>query len=432
LVALLMLASGAQGSSTERVLYSFQGGNDGAKPAGGVLFDKAGNLYGTTSSGGPNCSKEDGCGTVYQLTPQGGGWTETVLYAFMGKSQNDGNFPNGGLVFDQDGNLYGVTGYGGSGNCVLVEEDVGCGTVFELMPNGSTWTETILYSFQGGKDGYLPVGNLTFDTKGNLYGATFFGGGYGVCDQGIYPYCGTIFELSPPTHKGGAWTEKVLHSFKNGADGANPNGGLVFDAEGVLYGTTVYGGGKGCNSDAGDGCGSVFQLKPPARKGGSWIHTVLYRFKASGDGGNPAAGVIFGQKGALYGTTATGGQGESGTVFQLKPKRGGAWSETILYALTDGNDGADPMAGLIFDNERNLYGTASMGGASHRGTVFQVGPPPTWTYTVLYGFTGSSDGSGPAASLIFDGAGNLYGTTQYGGGGQGCYGGCGTVFEVTP
>jgi len=437
LAAVLLLASGAQGSSTEQVLYSFQGGTDGTYPAGGLVFDQSGNLYGATSQGGNDW------GTVFELTPQSGGWTKSSIYVFQGKSEDDGSAPSGGLIFDAKGNLYGVTSYGGAGDCKLDGYPVGCGTVFELTPNGSTWTETILYSFQGGNDGYLPGGNLTFDAKGNLYGSTFFGGGHGVCDQGYYPYCGTVFELSPPSKKGGAWTERVLYSFRNGPDGANPNGGLTFDKEGALYGTTAYGGIKAewCSEDLGDGCGVAFELKPPAKKGGAWTESVLHRFKGweDGDGQWPGAGLIFDNKGALYGTTVGGGQGSSpgGTAFQLKPPRrkGGAWGEAVLYTFTGGNDGGNPMGGLIFDEQGNLYGT-DLGGASKGGNVYELSPPTgggAWTLTVLYNFTGPPDGYYPAASLIFDQAGDLFGTTLWGGNGQGCsYGGCGTVFEVTP
>jgi uncharacterized repeat protein (TIGR03803 family) len=171
-------ASLASASWKEKVLYSFQGIPDAASPVGGVVFDQQGNLYGTASMGGPNGTQ----GTVYQLSPpikKGGAWTEQVLYAFQGKSMNDGQIPSGGLIVDGAGNLYGVTAYGGKGGCLLLGTLVGCGTVYEMSPpkqKGGKWTETILYSFQGGKDGYYPSGTLVFDGTGNLYGATLFGG----------------------------------------------------------------------------------------------------------------------------------------------------------------------------------------------------------------------------------------------------------------
>jgi len=235
------------------VLYSFQGDLDGATPVGAVVFDSRGNLYGATQYGGnDNCSPMAACGTVYQLTPQAdGSWTETVLYVFKGKASNDGEYPEGGLIADSAGNLYGTAAYGGTGSCVLLGNTGGCGVVFELSPpqqKGGARTETILYSFQGGNDGYVPWGDLVFDKSGNLYGSTIFGGGQGTSCDAFYQYCGTVFKLSPPKKQGGKWTEKVLHSFAGVAtgqqtgDGANPNGGLVLDGKGAVYGTTCYGG----------------------------------------------------------------------------------------------------------------------------------------------------------------------------------------------
>ena len=183
----LMFASSASAEWKEKVLYSFQGGTDGAFPAGGVVFDKIGNLYGATQQGGgTNCSPMAACGTVYQLSPpahQGDPWTETLLHVFKGKQHNDGEFPSGGVIADALGNIYGTSSYGGTGDCVLLGIKGGCGTVFELSPPQSKdgqWTYTVLYSFKGGKDGYLPFGDLVFDAAGNLYGATYFGGGKGT------------------------------------------------------------------------------------------------------------------------------------------------------------------------------------------------------------------------------------------------------------
>jgi hypothetical protein len=187
-IALLLSSNVLAASWKEKVLYSFQGGmNDGSGPAGGVVFDQQGNLYGATTGGGPdNCfpiAKE--CGLVYQLSPpvkKGDAWTESVLYRFQGKASNDGSVPEGGVTIDSARNLYGTTAYGGTGDCVLLGTKAGCGTVYELSPpvkQGDPWTETILYSFKSGKDGNEPQGSLTFDSSGNLFGATFFGGGYG-------------------------------------------------------------------------------------------------------------------------------------------------------------------------------------------------------------------------------------------------------------
>jgi uncharacterized repeat protein (TIGR03803 family) len=435
----LTLTAAASAEWKEKVLYSFQGGsNDGFVPAGGVVFDKAGNLYGATTDGG----------MVYQLAPpakQGDPWTETILYVFQGNSKGDGANPSGGLVIDGSGNLYGVTAYGGTGNCVLLGGLVGCGTVYEVSPpkvRGEPWTETVLYSFPTAKQGYLPNGDLVFDSAGNLYGATTFGGTKGTtCDAFYGGQCGVVFELSPPKNKGGQWTEKVLHSFAgiaNGqqtGDGANPNGGLVLDSKGIVYGTT-YIGGYNCPHNSNQGCGTVFELKPPPTKGGAWTEAVLHRFKRdTSDGGNPMAGLRFDGVGNLYGTTLNGGPGQYGTVFALRPpsKGAGAWVETLLHGFKDDQQGADPEASLILDAHGDLYGTA-LGGGTHRGVAFRLTRPKpgnSWPLTVLYNLTGSPDGDHPTAALIFDSKGNLYSTTEWGGTGQ-CQGGCGTVFGIAP
>jgi hypothetical protein len=262
LLALVIFASTLSAAEwKEKVLYSFQGGANGSVPAGGVVFDKAGNLYGVTSDG-----------VVFQLKPpvqKGHAWTENMLYVFQGVSKGDGSTPSGGLMIDTAGNLYGVTAYGGTGNCILLGSLVGCGTVYEISPpkqKGRAWKETILYSFPTSKQGYLPSGNLVFDSAGNLYGATTFGGGKGTTCNNFYQYCGVVFELSPSKTKGGKWTEKVLHSFAGGTDGANPNGGLALDGEGNVYGTTYAGG----NTD----WGTAFELKPPNLKSGVWTEKI--------------------------------------------------------------------------------------------------------------------------------------------------------------
>jgi uncharacterized repeat protein (TIGR03803 family) len=340
-VLLRALASSASADGSEKVLYSFLGGTgDGAYPAGGVVFDKAGNLYGATTDGGGQCVPTQ-CGTVFQLAPpakQGDPWTETVLYIFKGNGSGDGNTPAGSVIIDSAGNLYGTTGYGGTGDCVLLGTKVGCGTVYELSPpahKGGAWTETVLYSFPTPERGYLPNGNLVFDSAGNLYGATMFGGGYGTSCNDFFQYCGEVFELSPPKENGGKWTEKVLHGFKGPSDGANPNGGLIFDSKGAIYGTTSAGGYDGGDCGAG-GCGTVFVLKPPSTKGEAWTEAMLHRFDPGVSGAaKPMAGVIF-DRGSLYGTTLGGESSGQGTIFELFPRSNGrgfytafktAWTE---------------------------------------------------------------------------------------------------------
>jgi hypothetical protein len=425
----------------EKVLYSFQGLPDRGYPVGSVVFDKAGNLYGATQEGGSSsCTSIYQCGTVYQLTApatKGDPWTETVLHIFKGNAHNDGASPQGGLIIDSAGNLYGTTGYGGTGDCVLLGSRLGCGTVYEISPpqqKGAAWTETVLYSFPTSKQGYVPAGDLVFDSAGNLYGATIFGGGYGTTCDGFYQYCGAVFELSPPRTKRGKWTEKVLHGFKGGTDGAEPNGGLVIDSVDTIYGTTFYGGNESGECDSG-GCGTVFELKPPTRKSGGWTEKILHRFDGQ-DGADPAAGVVLASNGDLYGTAEGGANGGSGDVFSLAvpTKRGDPWKETQLHRFSNGNDGTNPGGGLIFDASGNLYGTA-LGGETHGGVVFRLRPPKqgnSWPLTVLYNLLGPPDGDHPTAGLVLDSKGNLYSTTVWGGTGQSCQGGCGTVFEVSP
>jgi hypothetical protein len=448
-MVVLAFTSTASAEWKEKVLHSFQRGNDGATPAGGVVFDSAGNLYGVTTDGGTSCPPP-GCGTVFQLAPpakKGGAWTETVLHVFDG---NDGSRPAGSVILDAKGNLYGTTAYGGTGTCILLGGNVGCGLVYELSPpakKGGEWTYSILYSFLGGKDGQYPSGNLVFDAVGNLYGATIYGGGFqGTCNAPYYLYCGTVFELSPPKTKDGKWKEKVLYSFKgvksgqDSGDGASPNGGLILDSKGAIYGTTYFGGNnqKGiCDGGVGGtGCGIVFKLIPPVNKVGSWTKKTLHQFDAQ-DGSNSAAGVVFDGTGNLYGTTSGGPPNGFGLVFELKKPSGKAhsWTETILYAFSGRNDGEDPIASVIFDANGNLYGTNYYGGP-FSGIVFRLKAPirqlSGWTFGILYGFTGSPDGAQPAANLIFDKNGSLYSTTQKGGTGACSFYGCGTVFEISP
>jgi len=283
------------------VLYAFEGGTDGAFPEGAdVLFDQAGNIYGTTYNGG----NDDGDGTVYELMPQGSGWTESVLYRFSG---SDGNRPDAGLIFDPSGNLYGTTTVGGDLGCNVVYQP-GCGTVYELTPSQSGWTENILYQFQNGNDGSLPYAGLIFDPSGNLYGATNNGGTGGG---------GTVFELTPSN---GTWALKTLYSFTGtaceGFFGGGPWGTLFMDG-GNLYGTTVC--------DGAYGYGTVFELTP---SGGGWSYTSLHDFTGGSDGGHPIGNVVF-DSGNLYGTAYDGGTGSScsggyggygcGVVWEITP-----------------------------------------------------------------------------------------------------------------
>jgi uncharacterized repeat protein (TIGR03803 family) len=345
----------SNGKWTEKVLYSFCSAsncNDGDGPIGGLIFDKAGNLYGTTESGGTCYS----AGTVFELTRHNGKWTEKVLHSFCPDS-SDGSTPYTGLVLDGKGNLYGTTFYGGTGTGC----SIGCGTVFGLMRSGGKWTEKVLHNFNNdGKDGYTPVASLAVDTAGNLYGTTAYGGAYND---------GTVFELR---NVNGKWTERVLHSF-NGGDGANPEANVVFDNDGELYGTTENGGDSGC----GGGCGTVFQLVP---KNGAWREKVLYRFHNSPDGSHPLASLLRDKSGRLYSTTFWGGAfAVYGTVFELTPQDG-KWTEKVLHSFNlNGQDGASPFnSGVVQDKAGNLYGTTGFGGTYCSpmgcGAVFEVTP----------------------------------------------------------
>jgi uncharacterized repeat protein (TIGR03803 family) len=424
----------ALATSKETVLYNFSHGRDGSRSSSNLIFDAAGNLYGTAYEGGAGKCNDGlgtviGCGVVFELTPKTGvGWTEKVLYSFLGGK--DGQWPAAaGVVFDAHGNLFGTTAYGGTGSC-HDNTGPGCGVVFELSPKtGGGWTEKVLHSFNG-KDGRVPEASLLLDDAGNLYGTTFEGG-TGLCkfDSPKITGCGVVFELAKATE---GWTEKVLYSFVKATNGRFPQANLIFDASGNLYGTTTEGGTENC-------CGTVFELK--AQSGGGWVETVLHRFNGT-DGQGPYAGLIFDSSGNLYGTTNRGGGTHIfGTVFKLTPNANEGWTETILHRFSGtGTDGFEVFSALIFDTAGNLYGTTSSGGAFYnkRGTVFELTPHTggRWTETVLFSFN-TKDGDAPYAGLVLDGAGNLYGTTLLGGTGECPYGehgvaGCGVVFEITP
>jgi len=261
------------GEWTETVIHTFSGkGYDGAQPLGGVAFDQAGNLYGTTGN----------WGVVYQLKPSSDGWTENIIHRFSGGE--DGGGPTGDLIFDQSGNLYGTTQGGGFYNY---------GTVYELTPSGTGWSENVLYSFRGGDDGFYPFGGLVFDHSGNLYGTTPFGGSRGG---------GVVFELSPSN---GSWTLTVLYSF-TGSYGSRAS--LTRDTAGNLYGTT--------SSDGLYGLGSVFKLIP---SNGGWTYTALRDFTGGSDGQYPNSNLVFDTNGNLYGTANAGGAYGYGVVFEITP-----------------------------------------------------------------------------------------------------------------
>jgi len=307
---------------------------DGALPAAGLIQDSTGALYGTTQSGDAY-----GDGNVFQLKYSGGAWSEKTIWAFGGSG--DGAGPACDLIMDGSGALYGTT-YGGGASSA--------GTVFQLSQSGGTWTENILYSFAGGSDATNPYSGLLMDSSGSLYGTTYNGGTNGV---------GAVYELS---ESGGVWTEQVLHSFGGGSDGLNPNGGLVMDKKGALYGTAKYGGKHKF--------GIVFQLN---KSGGTWNENILYNFGGA-DGAGPYARLLRSGSTTFYGTTVDGGANNEGAVFVLF-KSGGVWGEAVVYSFGGSSgDGTYPFSALIKDSSGNLYGTTENGGAHGYGTVYEVVP----------------------------------------------------------
>ncbi len=458
----------------ETLLYSFTGGADGNNPQAGVIRDSAGNLYGTTAYGG-----SANMGVVYKLDPTG---LETVLYSFTGAA--DGSHPSAGVIQDSTGNLYGTTAYGGAARAGVVYEVNGSGQETALYgftggPDGGvpyaglvrdpagnfygttyyggTWNsgvvyeldpaqhETVLYSFTGLLDGGNPYAGVIRDSTGNLYGTTVNGGTnpspsglvykldtagqetvlhtftdyadggepyagvisdstgnlYGAADYGTSKGHGVLYELNT------SGVDTVLHSFSGLADGGNPRSGMILDAAGNLYGT-AWDGGSGY-------AGVVYKVSA------THPETVLYNFTGAADGGQPYGGVILDSSGNLYGTTLMGGTANAGVVYKLDQ----AGHETVLYSFTGGPDGGYPNAGVIRDSEGNLYGTTVNGGLANAGVVYKL--DSAGQETVLYSFTGGADGGNPYSVLIRDSAGDLYGTTAYGGEHSG-----GVLFKVTP
>jgi uncharacterized repeat protein (TIGR03803 family) len=402
-LAPLMPAAG-QGMYTN--LYSFTT-KSGIHPDGSFIEGADGVLYGTTTT-----KAAGGFGSVYSLTPptKGTSWTITVLYAFQGGK--DGSEPEGALVADSSGALYGTTNLGGSARK--------WGTVFKLTPpakGGKSWTETVLYSFLGKSDGGNPEAGLLRGSDGTLYGTTYLGGS----QDGLSGF-GTVFKLAPPANGKTAWTQTVLHTFQ-GSDGANPRAALIADATGALYGTTPVGGG---NSGGNSGYGTVFKMTPPPQGETQWTESVLYAFTGNADGSYPAASVTFDQSGNLFGDVPPN-TGYYGEVYELSPPTGGntTWTESIIFGgPTAGTIGA----GVIFGSDGDLYGIGDLYGSG--AYVFQLTPPAggqnAWTEDSIYYFEPGSSAE-PATPLLLTNAGGLAGTSEFGGPKN-----RGLAYQVTP
>jgi uncharacterized repeat protein (TIGR03803 family) len=364
-------------------LYSFTGASDGLNPQGDVIVDNSGNLYGTAQAGGAN-----GGGTVFKFNLSSN--TLTVLNNF---SPSVGGDPKDALIRDSKGNFYGTASLGGSG---------GQGTVFQLSSDGSTFN--VLHSFSG-SDGSTPQSSLVMDSNGDLFGTT---SGNGTTSLG------TVFELSP--NGSGGYNFTNLHSFSGGAsDGFDPIAGLVIDSKGNLYGTSTQG---GTNND-----GTVFELSPSGS--GGYNYSIIYTFNGS-DGRGPVGGLTMDSKGNLYGTTYFGGSSNDGSVYQLSPNGSGGFNLTTLHSFS-GSDGAFPEGALVMDSKGNLFSTTIGPVPGSSGTVFELSPNGTngYSFTTLHSFSGS-DGYSPITGLTADSSGNLYGVAPTGGSHN-----AGTIFELT-
>jgi uncharacterized repeat protein (TIGR03803 family) len=386
-----------------QIVHYFAGLADGGNPNAGLTRYSGDTFYGGSYS------------SVYRLADQGSGWTVVPTAELPGG--NDGLLVNGRLTVGPDSALYGATAFGGFSDC---DDGLGCGVIFKLTPPATFcrsvlcyWNETVLYSFNpdGTPDaGYLPTGGLVFDRAGNIYGTANAGGQYGK---------GTVFELTPSQ---AGWTVRILYSFMGSTDGAAPNGSLLIDASGNLYGTAEEGGDLSCIR--GDGCGVVFELTHTS----GWVENVLHTFERT-DGLLPYGGLIADSAGNLYGGTSGGGANQGGTIYELTLSNG-TWLFNLLYALP-GPSESGAVGLLAMDNSGNLYGATNAAGNHSYGNVFELSfANGTWNYQDLHDFEGP-DGMFPDDGPTYDANGNLLGTTSYGGDNN-CDDGCGVIWEITP
>lgn len=443
--ALSLSLTTAASAQTETVMYSFTGASDGSVPNANMIADSAGNYYGTAFWGGSYNSTYGcqyyGCGTVFELSPNGlGGWTYNVIYTFTGGA--DGGDPAGALVFDGSGNLYGTTYQGGVPSSDCQSLPVGCGVVFELSPSGSgPWTQKTLYSFLGGNDGEFSEAALVFDGAGNLYGTTPLGGAKKECN--IYG-CGELFKLAP--NGSGGWTYSIIHSFSNGKDGGRPESAPTLDSAGDIFVTTTQGGGATACGEG--GCGTIVEFIPNGS--GGYTGKLLHAFQGGREGQTPEAGLVLDASGNLYGAALEGGyeQGSCktvtgcGLIYQLSPVTGG-YKATIIYTFLGRADGYAPVSTLTLDSSGNLYGTSYGGPAGVGdcgfpcGAIYKLthGTGGSWTQSVVYAFTGGAGGDIMQAGVTLNAAGDIFGTTVGGGvenGTNACGNGCGVAYEMVP
>jgi len=404
LVAFALIGSPLLPAQRLNTIHAFAGKpRDGGGP-NALFSDSSGDLYGTTAYGG-----RTGNGTIFRLDTSG---HESILYNFKG--QPDGSDPQA-LVRDAAGNLYGVDRVGGKFNA---------GTVFRLAAAGK---ESSIYTFTGQTDGLNPSSLIQGPTH-ELIGTTVWGGAAGL---------GSVFIVTP------SGKETVLYSFQGGSDGIYPFSSVVRDPDGNLYGTTAYGGtGNGAACNPRFGCGTAYKISKDGTE------TILYNFgSTSNDGVVPFAGLVRDENGNLFGTTSSGGAGQicgeiyaCGTVFRLSPpkSKNGKWTETILYSFTGGSDGGDP-GNILRDSSGNINGTTATGGTHGFGTLFRLGQDGK--KIVLYNFTGIHDGGVPLGALVQNSAGEFYGATGIGGNpdcnqqlsiADPTAKGCGTVFQFMP
>jgi len=396
LCSLLLSAHEAFASASIKTLYSFAGVPDGQNPTGALVFDNAGNLYGTTFSGGYKSN-----GTVFELSPSAGGaWTEKIIYTFAGG--NDGANPSAGLIIDLTGNLYGTAMNGGNKAC-----SGGCGTTFRLHPTPSgQWQFKVLHQFKG-SDGANPDQILTVDSNGYLYGATRTGGSSNV---------GVIYQLFQLPHST-IYEFDVLHDFTGGADGAYPLTPTI--TIGSFFYGVAGGGGE-------FGKGTAFELFSTPY--GPWNFQLLYAFSDAG-GYAPESPLNYGLSSGFYGLSSGGGDFGLGTLYELTSPLGRHWIEGAVYSFTGNADGELPSGPLTVGISGDFYATTKSGKVEY-GAAVQFSPNSAggWTETTLVTFDGAGNGGiSPQGGVVLDSFGNLYGVTQYGGQYQN-----GEIYEITP